>query len=271
MNLYAISDLHIANKINKEALSNLKTFNNDWLILAGDIGETIDHLEFTLTTLKNKFKQIIWAPGNHDLWTYPLQVGQSEGEDKYNCLVEICRKYDVATPEDEFLKFKLNSKQFVIAPTFTLYDYSFGPNIVPYTKIIDWAADSGVICTDEYLLKTYPYNSIKEWCQKRCEFTELRLSKIPKNIPIIIVNHFPIIAEHARTYHFPRFSIWCGTKRTENWLKNYNIKIVIYGHMHIRSTKRKNGVRFEEVSLGYPKDWNYKNGLGYYLRKIKHT
>lgn len=30
---------------------------------------------------------------------------------------------------------------------------------------------------------------------------------------------------------------------------------VIYGHIHLRGTTRLDGVRFEEVSLGYPKQW----------------
>jgi len=64
MKLFAISDLHLANKSNKEALMNNSEHTEDWLILAGDNGETIEHINIALTILSQKFKQIVWVPGN---------------------------------------------------------------------------------------------------------------------------------------------------------------------------------------------------------------
>ena len=40
MKLYAIADLHLANAANRTALMALPPHDGDWLILAGDIGET---------------------------------------------------------------------------------------------------------------------------------------------------------------------------------------------------------------------------------------
>lgn len=51
---------------------------------------------------------------------------------------------------------------------------------------------------------------------------------------------------------FTRFLIWCGTLLTEGWLDQFNIEVVVYGHLHIRSSKIINGIRHEEVSFGYP-------------------
>jgi predicted phosphodiesterase len=269
LNLFAISDLHLANKPNRDALLNLPYHKNDWLILAGDIGETSEHLKIALSILTTKFERIIWLPGNHDLWTFPLNDKEPKGEDKYHQLVNICRSYKVFTPEDEYPKVVLNDQQFFIVPSFTLYDYSFRPNEIPIEQAIDWAAESGVICADEDLLFPYPYHSITEWCQKRCEYTESRLAKLPVDIPIILVNHYPLIEEHAKLRRFPRFTLWCGTKRTEDWLKKYNIKMVVHGHMHIRGSKYKDGIKYEEVSFGYPRDWDEKKGMNYYLKEIK--
>ena len=52
MRLYAISDLHLANEINRRALEALPSYPDDWLILSGDIGETEDHLRFALVDLE---------------------------------------------------------------------------------------------------------------------------------------------------------------------------------------------------------------------------
>lgn len=71
MHLYAISDLHLGHEINRNALLTLPAYPDDWLIVAGDVGETETHLRWALTLLTDRFAQVIWAPGNHDLWTLP--------------------------------------------------------------------------------------------------------------------------------------------------------------------------------------------------------
>ena len=45
MKLYAISDLHLGFEVNQRALSGITGHPDDWLILAGDVGETAIHLE----------------------------------------------------------------------------------------------------------------------------------------------------------------------------------------------------------------------------------
>jgi hypothetical protein len=42
----------------------------------------------------------------------------------------------------------------------------------------------------------------------------------------------------------------------------------VSGHLHIRSTAYRDGVRFEEVSLGYPRQWREGGGVDAYLREI---
>lgn len=268
MSIYAISDLHLANNVNKEALINLPEYKYDWIVLAGDIGETLEQLEFTLITLKSKFSKIIWVPGNHDLWTFPLNSYSLKGEEKYKKMVSICHEYGVLTPEDEYPIYRNDGKEYCVVPIMTLYDYSFKPSDIERGKEIDWAVESGVICADEDLLFSYPYKSISEWCNIRCQYTEKRLNEIQKDVPIIVINHYPLLKELGKIYTFPRFSIWCGTTQTEKWLDQFNIEVAIYGHLHIRSSKIINGVRHEEVSFGYPQDWAKSKGMNHYLRKI---
>jgi Icc-related predicted phosphoesterase len=40
MKLFGISDLHLSYERNRQALNALPAYPDDWLILAGDIGET---------------------------------------------------------------------------------------------------------------------------------------------------------------------------------------------------------------------------------------
>ena len=102
----------------------------------------------------------------------------------------------------------------------------------------------------------------------RCCYTEKRLSAIPNDKSVVLINHFPLRRDMAILPRVPRFSLWCGTRRTEAWLQRFPIKLVIYGHLHIRTSTIRDGIRFEEVSLGYPKQWRRERGIAGYLRKI---
>jgi len=269
MKLYAISDLHLANRVNFEALEALPVYPEDWIILAGDIGELEDHLRVALILLRRRFRKIFWVPGNHDLWSLPPGPMQLKGDARYRRLVSICREYGVLTPEDPYVIWESQGEKYKIVPMFLLYDYSFRPIEIPQEKAVEWAAESGVVCTDEELLYPNPYTTRIAWCEARCRYTEERLIKESADqIPMVLINHFPLRRDMAEIRRFPRFSVWCGTHKTEYWHTQFPVSVVVYGHMHMRGTHFRDGVRFEEVSLGYPRDWTHKRGMNYYLREI---
>ena len=268
MKLYGISDLHLGNRSNRQALEELPPYPEDWLILSGDIGETEDDLRFALSVLTRRFARLLWVPGNHDLWTLPTDRYMLRGEAKYQRLVSICRSYGVLTPEDPYVLWPGEGSPCLLAPLFILYDYSFRPDDVPAEEAIKWAEESGVLCTDEVLLHPDPYPSRPAWCAERCLYTERRLQEAATRAPLVLINHFPLRQDLAWLPRIPRFSIWCGTRRTEDWHIRFPVSVVVYGHLHIRATSYRDGVRFEEVSLGYPRDWSYERGVQGYLRDI---
>jgi 3',5'-cyclic AMP phosphodiesterase CpdA len=266
--LWAISDLHVGYEDNRRAVKALPAYPDDWLIIAGDTGETPAHLDFVLRTLRPRFAQLVWTPGNHDLWTPTEWTPQQRGASHYDRLVALCRKYGVLTPEDPYAKWPGDGPTRAIVPAFTLFDYSFRPAAVSREQAIAWAAETGVRSADEDLLASDPYRTRDEWCAARVEATEARLAALPDDVRLIVANHFPLKRELAVLPRIPRFSIWCGTTRTEDWHRRFNIEAVVYGHLHLRSSKNIDGVRFEEVSLGYPKQWNQSRGAAHYLRQI---
>ena len=268
MKLWAISDLHVGYEENRQAVARLDASPDDWLILAGDTGETPSHLDFVLRTLRPRFAQIIWTAGNHDLWTPQSLAAEQRGVAHYERLVKLCRSYDVLTPEDPYVVWAGAGPRTVIVPTFVLYDYSFRPDSVAESDAVLWAAESGVRCADEDLLDPSPYPTRQAWCAARLAHTEARLDAIPRHTRIVLVNHWPLRYEHAAPPRIPRFSIWCGTRATETWHSRYEIDVVVYGHLHMRSTRKVDEVRFEEVSLGYPKQWDPRRPIARYLREI---
>lgn len=268
MKLYAISDLHLRYEVTRKALENLAPHPEDWLIVAGDVGETEQHLRFALSVLRRRFARLFWVPGNHDLWTAPPHPGEPRGVPKYNRLVAICRDFGVLTPEDPFIEWPGPGPRATIAPLFLLYDYTFRPDDVPVAEAVQWAAEENILCSDEVLLHPDPYPSREEWCAARCAAAEPRLAAAAARGPVVLVNHWPLKRDLAVLPRVPRFSIWCGTQRTEDWHLRFRAHAVVYGHLHIRATKRRDGVRFEEVSLGYPHDWDAQRGIEPYLREI---
>lgn len=268
MKLYAISDIHVGAPENRDAIEELPAHPEDWLILGGDVGETPEHLEFTLRTLGPRFRQLIWIPGNHELWSNPKDPSSLRGEAKYQQLVSVCDKHGVLTPEHPYPRWPGEGPPRIIAPLFLLYDYSFRPDEVREEDALQWAMDSGVLCTDEALLLPDPYPSRQAWCAARCEQTRARLEAIPADCSTILVNHFPLRRHHARLPRIPRFSIWCGTRRTDDWHQRFRAEVVVTGHLHIPLTFWEDGVRFEEVSLGYPRQWQGRRTIAQCLRQI---
>lgn len=268
MKLYAISDLHLANAPNRQALAELPPQPDDWLIMAGDIGEAEADLRFALETLARRFAKLVWVPGNHDLWTLPTDPGGLRGMAKYQRLVQVCREYGALTPEDPYARWEGPGGPCLLAPLFLLYDYSFRPDDIPEERALEWAAETNVICSDEVLLHPDPYPSRSALCAARCAAAERRLAAAAAEAPLVLINHFPLRQDLARLPRVPRFSLWCGTRRTEDWHTRFPVRAVVYGHLHIRGTHWRDGVRFEEVSFGYPRDWRRDRGLQYYLREI---
>ena len=90
--LLAVSDLHVTHRQNRELLAGLwPDCREDWLIVAGDVAERLADVEWALRLLTERFGRVIWAPGNHELWTTKRDPVELRGEDRYLALVEICR------------------------------------------------------------------------------------------------------------------------------------------------------------------------------------
>jgi len=268
--LWAISDLHVRFPENRRFVEELGGSPDDWLVLAGDLCEAIEDLDFVLRTLAPRFARLVWVPGNHELWT---SHGTARGVEKYEQCVAVCRAHGALTPEDEYAVFPGDGDPgggHLVIPLFTLYDYSFCPPGMRPADAIAWAREEGIECIDEHLLHPDPYPSREAWCAARCELSEARIAAALERHagPVVLIDHFPLRSELAVLPSIPRFKIWCGTTRTADWARRYRASVVIYGHLHIPRTTRLDGVRFEEVSLGYPRQWSHRPAASRYPRQI---
>lgn len=266
MKLLAISDLHLGSSSNMQALAEMPAFPEDWLVVAGDVAENPERFREGFELIRDRFAKVIWAPGNHDLWTVPGPSGK--GAKKYDVLVELARALGVVTPEDPYPVWTGDGEACVIAPMLLLYDYSFRPDHIPLEAVVAWAREERAVCGDEMLLHPAPFASRADWCHHRCRQTELRLEALSRHVPKIIVNHYPLRRDLVHLPRIPRFSPWCGTVLTEDWHLRFNVRVAVSGHLHLRRTDWRDGTRFEEVSLGYPAQWDPRRGVAAYLRDV---
>ncbi|MDA2811313.1 metallophosphoesterase [Nocardiopsis sp. RSe5-2] len=255
--LLAVSDLHAAHPDNRALVEGLRPESpEDWLIVAGDVAESADRIAWALEVLRERFAKVLWTPGNHELWTSKRDTVDLRGVERYEHLVKVCRELDVLTPEDPYPVWEGPRGPVVVAPLFLLYDYSFrAPGTETKEESLKVAYDTGIICTDEHLLFPDPYPDRESWCAARVEETERRLEEIPEDLPTVLVNHWPLVRTPTDILRYPQFAQWCGTDRTADWHVRFRAECVVYGHLHIPRTTWYDGVRFEEVSIGYPREW----------------
>lgn len=260
--LLAISDLHVSHRDNRPVVEALQPGSpDDWLIVVGDVAEQVEDVVSVLATLADRFATVIWAPGNHELWTTGRDPVQLRGVARYEHLVERCRRLGVITPEDDYPVWRGPGGPLRIAPLFLLYDYSFRlAGITGKHEALAAAHAAGVVCTDEFLLHPDPYPSRDAWCRVRVNLTERRLAACDPQIPLVLVNHWPLVREPTRVLRYPEFALWCGTELTADWHTRFHTAAMVYGHLHIPRTTVHDGVPFQEVSLGYPREWR-RRGL----------
>lgn len=286
-------------------MQELPSFQDDWLVVAGDVcdGWTEDRFVSAMSLLKHRFAKVFWTCGNHELYTLNSSKDEYKslrGVAKYERMVQLCNNVGVLTPEDPYEKWQKpvhaksapppsgaddvrvpEEREYAyVCPIFTLYDYSFRPHTVSRGKCLEWAQAAKVMCTDEFTLHADPYPTKDEWCAARVAQTGARLDKLMTrtdadgNAPhTILASHFSLRYDMVYSPYLPRFSLWCGTRLTEDWHQKYHADVVLYGHTHVRNTTKLDGCTFCECSLGYPNQYNITKKISDYFCQVlpEHT
>ncbi len=268
--LWAVSDLHVGYEENRRLVERLEPRSpGDWLIVAGDVGEVFGHVETTLRLLRSRFAEVIWAPGNHELWTHARDPVTLRGVERYDRLVAMCRHLGVRTPEDDYALWQGDGGPALVAPLFLLYDYTFrAPGTATKEESLAYAYRTGVVCTDESLLHPDPYPDRESWCRARVAATEQRLAAADPDVPLVLVSHWPLHRHPTEVLWYPEFAQWCGTELTDDWHRRFTVAASVYGHLHIPRTTWQDGVPFHEVSLGYPREWGRRGKEPELLRPV---
>ena len=239
MRIFAVSDLHIEYKCNALWASNLSStdYRNDLLIFGGDVADTLVKLEWGLKTLAHKFKQVLFVPGNHDLWVL-REKETLDSLEKFRRIRAIAENCNVSTKP-------FHHGPVSIIPLLGWYDYSFGQprkelhSIWRDFEACRWPNNFGLHDITSY-------------------FLELNESSLQiRNQTVISFSHFlpridimPSFIPHEKRILYPAL----GTTLLEQQIRRLHSSLHVYGHTHVNQQVVKEGVCYINNAFGYPSE-----------------
>ena len=244
MNIFAISDLHVDYKPNRDWVMHLsrQDFTDDVLILAGDLSHKLDLVDATFYQLSACFGKVLYVPGNHDLWVG--RKGSLTSIDKFRSLIELAASHGIATTS-------WSHGGVSIIPLFGWYDFSFGP-CCAYLKerwmdffMCRWGeafegltefSDREKAVTDYFLaMNTLPG---KENGNTVITFSHFmpRIDVMPNYIPDIHRKLYPIL----------------GSWQLDQQIRESGSTLHVYGHSHVNRHETIEGVTYINNAFGNP-------------------
>lgn len=263
MRIFTVSDLHVDFTENELWLKNISEadYQQDALILAGDVSHEFDELKLALNILLEKFGKVFFVPGNHELW-----LNNSHWQDsleKLQAILDFCGQSGVLTKTH---KLAAGDKNPVwIVPLLSWYTQpAEGPETLYLNK--PGEDSSNRMWSDNYYIR---WGKDKETFNAARHFALLNKKALQQeyDAPLISFSHFlprqevmfrdgikPDLArvrKHDRNPSF-NFSRVAGSTLIEKQLRQLDSRIHVYGHQHINRDLTLNGVRYISNCLGYP-------------------
>src|SRR5580658_1181760 len=120
MRVFALSDIHIDYDVNAKWIANLSIaeYQDDVLILAGDVTDIRRLLDWCLTALGRRFKKVLFVPGNHDLWV----IREDREKNSLQKFDDVCAVVESSGASMQ----PFRARGLSIIPLLGWYDYSFG-------------------------------------------------------------------------------------------------------------------------------------------------
>lgn len=238
MRIFAISDLHIDYEQNRQWVGQLSTgeYRDDVLILAGDISDSLTRLEWCLDSMARRFAQVLFVPGNHDLWVLrdPPSVDSLE---KFGAVCALAQRCGISMSP-------FRAGDVAIVPLLGWYDHSFGePDGRLREAWMDyhacrWPAGHGPAEVTDFFLA--------------------RNSVTVADAPTVITfSHFmprndltPLHLAGARRGLDPVM----GTGKLDVQLRQLGASIHVYGHSHLNGRLTVDGVCYVNNAFGTPQE-----------------
>ncbi|MGY2288355.1 metallophosphoesterase [Pseudomonas sp. SDO528_S397] len=242
MRLFTVSDLHTDHPENWKWLEQLSRadYVDDTLIVAGDVADEIGLLRASLEQLRQRFAQVFFVPGNHDLWVIRSDLRSSF--DKYRTVNQACHDAGVHTRAARV-------GGTLIVPLMGWYDYSFGPvNETLRANWMDFKACQWDGQDDDAVSRMFDQlNPLPDTrgAQHIVSFSHFlpRIDLMPRGVPAQYHYLYPVL----------------GTTRLEQQVRRLGAQTHIYGHSHLNRRVTLDGVTYINNAFGYPSERHIAN------------
>lgn len=235
MRIFAVSDIHVDFEENRRWVSGLSKFDysHDVLILAGDICDNFSLFASTLEQLKERFAEICFVPGNHDLW-----VRKSKGDsfDKFRAIASLADELCIWMKPARF-------GSVAIIPLFGWYDYSFGLPSKDLKKI--WGDFQACKWPEGFNAQDVTHYFIS----KNASFLDSNNSvKISFSHFLPRIDLMPPYIPPPKRILYPVL----GTCQLEEQIRSLGSLIHIYGHSHVNRHIQLDNITYINNAFGYP-------------------
>ena len=237
MRIYAVSDLHADFRANRALLDELSPIDHrrDALIVAGDVADSLEVMAETLLHLRERFGEVFFVPGNHELW---VRAGEAKDSiDKFHAVLAACARVGVRTRPA-----KVNGAWVV--PLFSWYDESFDVRNEGVEAELDaWS--------DRYFCR-WPAG-VERVDQLFLEMNEPHLRAY--DAPVVSFSHFvprPDLLPPTRWLRFKGLPKVAGSEGIEAQVRRLGSRVHVFGHTHITEDRTVDGVRYVQNWLRSP-------------------
>src|SRR5262249_37751822 len=239
MRVFALSDIHIDYDVNAKWIADLSIaeYQDDVLILAGDVSDTLRLLEWCLGALAKRFKKVLFVPGNHELWV----IRETRAKNSLQKFDDVCTAVESRGASMQAFR----GAGVSIVPLLTWYDYSFGEPSEELKSIwMDYRAcrwPSGFTEKDIAAYFTaFNDKQVSRASDKVITYSHFlpRIDLMPGFIPRPSRLLYPIL----------------GSTQLEGHLRRLNASIHVYGHSHVNRNVTIDGVAYINNAFGYPSE-----------------
>ena len=236
LKVYTVSDIHVDHKENLRKITDISQidYQKDILIVAGDISSRLDRVRHVFSLFKERFREVLFVPGNHDLWVRDKSADDSI--EKFDRIMEMAAQMGVLTQPAHF-------GSLSVIPFLGWYDYSFGS---PSEKLSGLWMDHKACAwpdgfderrvTDFFIEKNQDHLKIKNRFIITFSHFLPRIDIMPSIIP----------KEHQKLYPV------LGSARLEAQIREINSDIHVFGHSHVNLKKEMDGTVYINNAFGYP-------------------
>ena len=239
MRIFAVSDVHVDYEENAQWVRDLSSYDyqNDCLILAGDVSDVLSRLAECFEQLERKFHHVFFVPGNHDIWVNKKAPFCSL--EKFDHVLNLANDCGVLTQHAKI-------GEYTFVPIYSWYDYSFGePNEYIQTAWMDFRRcrwPESIAHPRDVMEHFFSYNTTAELSPgtKVISFSHFlpRIDVMPGFIPPSKREIYPVLGSHA----------------IDRWVRALPADIHVYGHSHVNRAVSIDGVRYVNNAFGYPNE-----------------